>query len=372
MTSKAFAKGHDPVKLAAALRNPRRQGVWNDLGITGTMKLVSPRAQLKRPCSRELLCPPCPEDDSEQTARELAAVARAVLLADQPIDRQRVSALLTQQVRPGNAQQLEPRYRVREGFYGTTTRTRDAILRGTVPEPQRFGPALEGITTPRALASVFHQDEPYWFILTAAVLLSQLRVPRSTLFPPLPGEVGFVSYGGTLQLQCMLAAAAELAMRATWYEKVMVSRRRRPEELAADPVSLHPIWHEIGAPLLAPYGGCLPMLIAEGSPLHSSYVSGHAAIAGAGCTVLLAHYADVAVVAEDGVTFRSHDEIRKLGWNFGESREILGIHYRSDIVEGLMLGQRAALMVLREAKCKAAEPWGTVTFKGFDGKPVMV
>jgi len=204
------------------------------------------------------------------------------------------------------------------------------------------------------------------------VLLNGLRVPRSSLFPPLPCESGFVSYGGTFQLQYLLPAAAELAMRAAWYEKFRVSRRRRPEELAADPASLHPIWKEIGAPLLAPYGGCLPMLIAEGCPPHSSFVSGHGAIGGAVCTGLLAHFADVPMLASDGSPSTTHAEIRKLGWNFGDAREILGIHYRSDIVQGLLLGQRAALLVLREARQRSAEPWGTTTFVGFDGKAVTV
>lgn len=370
MPSRPFAKGHDPVKLARALKTPNRPGIWEDLGLTGTLKLVSPRAQLKRPPA-ELLCPPCPEDDSEETARELASVARAVLSADQPIDLRTVSALLTKTVLPGNAQSLHPFYRVREGFYGTTPQTRDAILRGNVPEPQRFG-LSSLIMTPRVLASAFHQDEPYFYGLTAATLLSQLRVPRSSLFPPLPCESGFVSYGGTLQLQCLLPTAAELAMRAAWYEKFRVSRRRRPEELAADPASLYPTWREIGAPLLRTYGGCLPMLIAEGCPGHASYPSGHAVIGGAVCTVLLAHFEDMPMQASDGSPSTTHAEIRKLGWDFGDAREILGIHYRSDIREGLLLGQRAALLVLREARQRSAEPWGTATFTGFDGKAVTV
>lgn len=369
MTSKPFAKGHDPAKLSRALANPTQPGIWDDLGITGTMLPVSPWAQLTPPPA-ELRCPPCPADDSEITARELADVARAVIGADQPIMRGAVSRLLWSAVSAGTAQVLRPEYLGRAGFYGTTPATRDQILLGRIPERQRYGSASR-IVTPRALASAFHQDEPYWYGLTAAVLLQQAKTPRSSLFPALPTRARFVGDGGTLSLHCLMAEAADLAMRACWYEKWVTNRRRRPEELAADPGSLHPIWQQIGAPLL-PYGGCLPMLIAEGSPGHPAYPSGHAVIGGAVCTVLLATFADVRMAASDGSMSTTHAEIRKLARNYGDARITLGIHYESDVAEGLALGERAAVMVLREAKAKAEQPWGATTFTGVSGRPITI
>ena len=363
--NKPFSKGHDPEKLSRALANPTAPGAWNDLGITGTMRPVSPWAQLTPP-PPELLCPPFPPDDSEATAHELAAVARAVIEADQPIALQTVSRFLTSGISVGRAQTIQPQYQGRAGWYGTTPATRDEILAGRVPEPQRFN-ASSRITTPRVLASAFHQDEPYWFGLTAAMVLQSAGTPRSSLFPALPTRSRFVGDGGTLSLHCLLAEASDLAMRACWHAKWAGPRRRRPEELAADPGSLHPIWQQIGAPLLAPYGGCLPMLIAEGSPCHPSYVSGHAVIGGAVATVLLAAFADRKMAASDQSASTTHEELRKLARNFGDARVILGIHYQSDVDEGIALGERAALLVLRQAKARAEQPWGTVTFRGVTG-----
>jgi membrane-associated phospholipid phosphatase len=131
---------------------------------------------------------------------------------------------------------------------------------------------------------------------------------------------------------------------------------------------LHPIWQQIGAPLLAPYDGCLPMLIAEGSPCHPAYPSGHAVIGGAVATVLLATFQDRPMAASDQLPSSTHEELRKLARNFGETRIILGIHYESDVTEGIALGERAALLVLRQAKAQAEQPWGATTFWGVTGR----
>jgi membrane-associated phospholipid phosphatase len=47
---------------------------------------------------------------------------------------------------------------------------------------------------------------------------------------------------------------------------------------------------------------------------------------------------------------------------------MLGIHYESDVVEGIALGERAALLVLRQAKARAEQPWGSVSFRGVTGQ----
>jgi membrane-associated phospholipid phosphatase len=366
MTFTPFSKGHDHIKLTAALADPTAPGIWDDLSITGSQRPVSPWAQLTPPPA-ELLCPPFPPDDSETTARELAAVARAVIDADQLIALNSVSRFLTSDIPVGRAQTIRPTYQPRAGFYGTTPATRDAILRGNTPERQQFSPPSR-ITTPRVLGSLMHQDEPFWFGLAAALLLQWSGTPRSSLFPPLPTRSRFVGDGGILSIHCLLAEATDLAMRACWHTKWAGPRRRRPEELAADPGSLHPIWQEVGAPLLAPYNGCLPMLVAEGSPCHPAYPSGHAVIGGAVCTVLLAAFAARPMAASDQSPSTTHEELRKLAKNFGEARIILGIHYQSDVDEGLALGERAALLVLRQAKARAEQPWGSVTFQGVTGQ----
>jgi hypothetical protein len=67
-----------------------------------------------------------------------------------------------------------------------------------------------------------------------------------------------------------------------------------------------------------------------------------------------------------------HRELRKFAWNKGFGRVALGVHYRSDVTAGLLLGQAAAVQLLREVKAASVEPWGTTAFVGFDGKVVVI
>jgi hypothetical protein len=420
MSSRPFAKGHDPEDLTNALAT-NQEIAWRTIRLAGAAKLASPRLGLLPPPEVPGLGP-CPEDDSAQTAVELIELAFAVRLMDVPwrsirdtiqqignpleglgevlqgpvrpvsVFRQAdqtnpepyVSQLLLLAIQAGGLRS-EQRYRLRSGWYGYTPEAQEAMLAGRPIETQAFGPETY-IHTPRALASAMHQDPPYKMGLDSAFLLDSLRVKRSTLFPPLPAEAGFTSYGGPAQLQCLIAAASDQAFRDCWQLKYSGHRRARPEELLSTPEVLHPLWHERGAALLAPYGGRFPLIIAEGSPMHSSRPSGHAATAGAEATVLMACYQDMAWPASlvqasfDGLSLiptsssslTVHGELRRFAWNKGFGRCLLGVHYRSDVVAGLMVGQAAAIRVLKAAKAAALEPWGSTTFTGFDGQPVTI
>jgi len=71
-----------------------------------------------------------------------------------------------------------------------------------------------------------------------------------------------------------------------------------------------------------------------------------------------------------------HQEVRKLGENYGMSRVVGGLHYLSDVRQGLLLGQRVAEQVLREAKANALtmglEEWWSTTFDGYFGTTVSI
>jgi membrane-associated phospholipid phosphatase len=174
--------------------------------------------------------------------------------------------------------------------------------------------------------------------------------------------------------------------------------RRLQEALIADPVAPaavvplwdtpwhHPLWHERGAPLLSEWNGHLPLPIAEGSPLHPSWISGHAATAAAEAVILMAGIADspwpgvplqasldgTSLIPTSTTALTIHRELRKFAWNKSFGRVALGVHYRSDITAGLMLGQAAAVDLLRQVKAHSVEPWGTTAFIGFDGKVVTI
>jgi membrane-associated phospholipid phosphatase len=122
-------------------------------------------------------------------------------------------------------------------------------------------------------------------------------------FPPQPRQEGF----GTLGDPNILALIGEVttrALKACWFQKWFVHRRLRPEEFRGlihkhlTGVRLYPINGEI----LRTGGGAnptvldqvngrfgsflLPQVYPEASPLHPSYPSGHATIAGACVTIL--------------------------------------------------------------------------------------
>ena len=423
-----FAKGHEPEDLTRALQSPpaERDAAFRSIRLTGRMTLASPRWGLQPP---SVGVGGFPADGSAQTATELVELALAATLLDTPWRSIReaahragnpldglgdtlrgpsrpaslfrseeqsapgpyVSQLLLLPV-PMGAMVAEQRYRLRTGGYGIVAETQAAMLRGAPIESQTFGAEVY-IHTPRALASAMHQDPPYLMGLHAQLILDGLRVPRSSLFPPLPAEAGFTDYGGPAAAQCLLAEASDAAFGDCWklkYDPDPQRRRARPERLLDRPELLHPIWHERGAPLLAPWGGRLPLPIAEGSPMHPAWPSGHAVTAAAEAVVMMATYRNgpwplapiqaspdgLSLIPASSTTLTVHGEIRKFAWNKGFGRCHLGVHYRGDVTTGLLVGQAAAVRVLRQRKAEAEAlglaPWGTVTFEGFGGQLVTI
>jgi hypothetical protein len=290
---------------------------------------------------------------------------------------------------------VDMRHRLDVGHYGYRPEALAALLNGKPIESQVTSSKTHYIHSLRALAASMRQDPPYLYGLLASCLLDSLRVKRSDLFMTLPTEAAFVAYGGQLDTQCLLAEAVRQAMSMVcWAQKWErgSERRSRPEELLANPERLHPLWAERGAPLLARrgFGAHLPMFVASGSPIHPSYVSGHAVIGGVVATVLNAIYRDgpwpvemlqadetgMNLVAANATAPTIHQEARKLGENYGMGRVVGGLHYLSDVRQGLLLGQRVAEQVLREAKANAStlglEKWGSITFEGYLGTTVSI
>jgi hypothetical protein len=130
----------------------------------------------------------------------------------------------------------------------------------------------------------------------------------------------------------------------------------------------------------------LPMAFPEGSPTHPSYPAGHATIAGACCTVLKAVFEETAVFMNpeqanaDGtalVPWTGEDltvggEINKLANNIALGRDWAGVHYRSDGVDGLFVGEQQALGLLRDYSRTYREMFDGFTLTKFDGTTVQI
>jgi membrane-associated phospholipid phosphatase len=278
----------------------------------------------------------------------------------------------------------------------------------------------------RDLANHVHFDDlPQEFWNTALILqhLERLCEPmprgpvdRGNPYVSSQNQDGF----GTLGDPNILALIGEVTTRilkATWFQKWFVHRRLRPEEFGAlihkqyagvsislpctvpaanfnypfDKTILNPtgaftildkIFHH--PPALPSNSYLLPQVYPEASPLHPSYPSGHAAVAGACVTILKAYFDESSLIpnpvipSPDGTALQPYvgnltvgGELDKLASNVALGRNMAGIHYRSDYVAGLQLGEEVAIRLLEEQKNTYNENF-YFTLTRFDGQAITI
>jgi hypothetical protein len=113
----------------------------------------------------------------------------------------------------------------------------------------------------------------------------------------------------------------------------------------------------------------LPQAYPEGCPLHPAFPSGHASVAGACATVLKALFDENLAVPDcvtptadgqslvpyKGPALTVRDELEKLAYNVAIGRCFAGIHWRSDAVRGVELGEEVAVSVLEDLVNTLAE-----------------
>jgi membrane-associated phospholipid phosphatase len=244
------------------------------------------------------------------------------------------------------------------------------------------------------------KDFSYQGFLNAALIL--LSHGAGALDPNNPyngyGRQGaFVNFGGP-DILTMVAQVALMGLKAAWYQKWSVHRRARPEAIGCKVHSVlsgtasYPIHPSLlASPALEEVqrrhrSALLPMAFPEGCPAHPAYPAGHAAIAGACTTVLKAFFNEAFVipnakVADDaGVALTDHmgpeltagGELDKLAANVSIGRNIAGVHYYSDGIEGMNLGEAVAIAYLQDVKSTYPERSGGFTLKRFSGATVRI
>ncbi len=290
------------------------------------------------------------------------------------------------------------------------------------------------ITTPRDLATYVHYDALYEAYLNACLILLANGVPFDPGIPfQLPDnddhQQGFAQFGGP-HILSLLTEVATRALKAVRFQKFNIHRRLRPEALAA---RLHKneclkasapelgwmlrdlqnsgIIGDIEAQNMArnldnSATRLLPMAFCEGSPMHPAYGAGHATVAGACITILKAffdHKRPLAVAGDPGKAFvpdtdgRCLDpidvympnpntnspektirgiltvegELNKLASNISIGRDWAGVHYFTDYIESLRMGEKVALGILEEQKLTYGENF-SMTVPLFDGGAVRI
>lgn len=298
-------------------------------------------------------------------------------------------------------------------------------------ETYEENPAYRFIATPRDLATYVHYDALYEAYLNACLLMLEMKVPFDRGIPfQLPDSVdkqqGFAQFGGP-HILSLVTEVATRALKAVRFQKFNVHRRLRPEGVGGlvDRFKngkttgievIETLVNGLGDKLLnlvaehnriqnqnpdrvndesskAP-SYLLPMAFPEGSPMHPSYGAGHATVAGACVTILKAffdHGAELKLPNQDSKYFAyeaSDDgsylqkvaingpltvegELNKLASNISIGRNWAGVHYFTDYIESIRLGEEIALGILKEQKLTYGENF-SMTVPLFDGGTVRI
>jgi len=241
----------------------------------------------------------------------------------------------------------------------------------------QYDPTPRYIRNLRDMAEWVHVDALYQAYLHAClILLGQ----GTRLDPGLPlynakVQAGFAQCGGP-HILSLVTEVATRALKHVWYQKWFVHHRLRPEEYGGrvhnhlSGATQYPLHSDISksravAETFQKYGTyLLPQAFAEGSPTHSSYGSGHATVAGVCVTVLKAFFDETdtiknpqvpnadgtALVPYSGPPLTVLGELNKVARNVAFGRNGAGIHWRTDALEGMRLGETVAIGILEEQK----------------------
>lgn len=276
------------------------------------------------------------------------------------------------------------------------------VQRGGLPNATRvFDPTPRYVHSARNLCEWVHFDFPYQWPLHAALIIllgyGQDALADGNPYKTSVNQTGFATFGPP-DIMVVMAQVAKLALNACWFQKWQVHRRLRPEMYAARvhnhligyaDYPLHPDIMEssaLGRVFSANGNYLIPQGYPEGCPPHPAYPSGHASFAGAAATVLKAFFNESFVIPDpvesspDGLSLVPFNgepltiggELNKMATNIGLGRNFSGIHYRSDIVEGLKLGEQVAIRLLTELKPTYNERFPGFTLTKFDGTTITI
>ncbi len=299
-----------------------------------------------------------------------------------------------------------------------------SIQRGLEPQVKenKFIPVVPGddgtrfLYNGRGIGQWVHLDWPYQATLNAALILLSFgndAIDGNNPYMISTTQKGFNTFGGPHILN-LISKAADLALKAAWYQKWQVHRRLRPEvfsgrvhnqrrglanysidsRLIDSPVlplifehnrsqNLNRLHKDEGTYLQ-------PQAFPEGSPTHPAYPAGHATFVAAGVTVLKAFFREDFIIPNpmkpiqdgkklvpyqvgiDGPALTVGGELNKLAANVAIARNIAGVHWRSDGLEGNNLGEAVAISVLKDLRKIYNEDFTGFSLTKFDGSAVTI
>lgn len=274
------------------------------------------------------------------------------------------------------------------------------VQKGVAAGSNVFDSTPRYIRNNRDLSEYLHRDFMGQANVLATMLLLSYGAPA--LNPNNPyltsgTQGGSITFGNQAALDLMWSAPIN-ALHAVWYQKWLVHRRVRPEAFGGRIHNLvtgaakYSIHSDVlnSAALQATFKAhgnyLLPMPYPEGSPIHPSYPAAHAVVGAAGVTMLKAMFNESFVIpspvvpSDDGLTLLPYtgppltvsSELNKLAANVSLGRNACGVHYRSDGVEGMRMGEEIAISILRDMATVYNEQFAGFSFTRFDGNPITI
>lgn len=255
------------------------------------------------------------------------------------------------------------------------------------------------IITPRDIASYVHIDMSFQAYHIAAMILLDMNAPLNPTNPYLTSlnQEGFSTFGAQM-ITSMIAQVANQALHTVWYQKWFVHRRLRPEAyggyldrtkngVQTFSVNTQAINAQAVTNIFTKYGSyLLPQAFPEGGPLHPSYGAGHATVSAA-CVTLVKAFFDGSYVLPNpimpdssgqnlvpfvGPNLTVEGELNKLSASIGIGRNLAGVHYLSDYIESVHLGEQVAINFLRDYKTSFNEGFIGWSFNDFNGNKVFI
>lgn len=276
-----------------------------------------------------------------------------------------------------------------------------ACQRGAAPRSTAaFDATLRFICSTRELAEYVHRDFSFQAYMNAALIM--LALGKDALSPTNPYRGSRMQFGditlGSKNVLSLVAQASLLGQKGAYFHKWQVHRRLRPECFAGRiethatgrrQYDIHTDIFECDAVarVRSQHGTrLLPLAFPEGCPTHPSYPAAHACNAGACATILKAFFdADyvlphpVEATADGsalepwhGVELTLGTEIDKLAANIALGRDAAGVHYRSDSMRGIFVGEQQALGLLRDYSRTYNERFDGFIVRKFNGDRVRI
>jgi hypothetical protein len=275
-----------------------------------------------------------------------------------------------------------------------------ACQRGTAM-PQKIAYAdPRWIATNADVAHFVHRDFSFQAYMHAALIA--LSYGAEALSPTNPyraskSQFGDITFGNKMFLT-LVAQAAMLGQKTSYYHKWLIHRRLRPEVMGGrvqfqttgrKDYGIHAdvLRSNAVARVKAAHGAAfLPVAYPEGCPTHPSYPAAHACTAGACATVLKAFFNERFVIPNAVAANTSGDalepyrdapltlggEFEKLAANISFGRHAAGVHYRSDSMAGLMAGETQAIAMLSDYSRTFNERFDGFEFTTFAGSRVRI